>query len=82
MINLYKIKKLVGSLYWLDLLTSMRIYDIFHLNLLQPAVTNLLPSQYNKPKPPVIVDGEEEWEINDILDAKHGKGKKLLFWVK
>ena len=34
MISLYKIKNLIGFLYWLDLLTSMRIHDVFHLNLL------------------------------------------------
>ena len=82
MIGPYKVKELVRSSYWLDLPTSMRIHDVFYPNLLRPAATDPLPGQHNKPEPPVVVDGEEEWEVDDILDAKRGKGKKLLFQVK
>ena len=34
MISSYKIKELIGSLYQLDLPTSIRIHNVFHLNLL------------------------------------------------
>ena len=82
MISSYKVEKLVGLSYWLDLPTSMRIHDLFHPNLLQPVATNPLPGQHNESEPPVVINGEEEWELDNILDAKHGKGKKLLFQVK
>ena len=34
MIGPYKVRELVGSSYWLDLPTSMRIHNVFHPNLL------------------------------------------------
>ena len=82
MIGPYKVKKLVGLLYWLDLSTSMKIYDVFHPNLLWPVAINSLLGQHNKLEPLVIIDSEKEWEVDNILDAKREKGKKLLFQVK
>ena len=47
----YKVTKLVGSLYWLDLPASMRIHDVFHSSLLRPAAEDLLSGQHNDPRP-------------------------------
>lgn len=58
-ISLYKIKKLVRSLYWLDLSTSIKIHNEFYSNLLQKAANNLLPSQHNISPPPIIVDNKK-----------------------
>ena len=60
----------------------MKIYDIFHPNLLWKAVNNLLPGQHNAPPLPIVSNDEEKWEVDNILDAKHEKGRKLLFQVK
>ena len=59
-ISFYKVKELVGFSYWLDLLTSIRIHDAFHSNLLQPMATNPLLGQHNEPEPPVVIDSEKE----------------------
>ena len=77
-IGLYKIIELVGSSYQLDLLASMRIHDVFHPNLLRPAAEDPLPEQHNDLPPPVVVNDEEEWEVDDILDAKK-HGRRVLF---
>ena len=82
MIGPYKVKKLVKLLYWLDLPTSIRIHNAFHPNLLQPVATNSLPDQHNKLELLVVIDSEKKWEVDNILDAKREKGKKLLFQVK
>ena len=60
----------------------MKIHDVFHPNLLQKAANNLLPGQRNSLLPPTVVDNKKEWEVDNILDAKRGKGKKVVFRVK
>lgn len=57
-IELFKVKKLVGILYRLDLSTFIKIHNIFHLNLLKPMATNPLPSQHNSP-PLLVVTNKE-----------------------
>ena len=83
MIGPYKVKELVKLSYWLELLHTIKIHDVFHPNLLQKAATDLLPGQQNSSPSPTVVDDEERWEVDNILDAKRGRGgKKVLFWVK
>ena len=82
-IGLFKIKKLVGLLYQLELPHIMKIYDVFHPNLLWKAANNLLPSQQKSLLPLTVVNDKEEWEVDNILDIKRGRGgKKMLFRVK
>ena len=83
MVGPFKIKALVGSSCRLELPTSMKIHNIFHPSLLRKASADPLPSQHNDPAPLIVVDDEEEWEVDDILDAKKvGRGKKVQFCVK
>jgi len=43
---------------------------------------NPLPGQHIDPEPPVHVDGEEEYEVEQILDSRlFGKAKKLQYRV-
>ena len=77
MVGPFKIKALVGLSCQLELLTSMKIHDVFYPSLLQKASADSLPGQHNDPAPPVIVDDEEEWKVNDILDARW-KGRKKV----
>ena len=62
----------------------MHVHNVFHPNLLRPVAKNPLPGQHNPPPPPVVVNEgkEEEWEVDDIIDAKVGRGKKLYYRVK
>ena len=43
MIGSYKVKELVRSSYWLELLYIMKIHDVFYPNLLPKAAIDLLP---------------------------------------
>jgi len=84
----YKITKVVSPYaYKLELPPSVRVHDVFHVNLLRPAATNPLPGQHQPPPPPVDVEGTEEWEVQDILDSRldrRGRGgrPRLRYTVK
>jgi len=48
----------------------MKIHNVFHTDLLLPYKET---EQYGTPftRPPLIIDSEEEYEIENILDAQH-----------
>ena len=65
----------------LDLPKSMKIHNIFHTDLLLPYKET---EHYGTPFtcPPPIIDSEEEYKIENILDARcHGRGCKLQYLV-
>ena len=60
---------------------SMKIHNVFHIDLLLPYKET---EQYGTPytRPPPIIDSEEEYEIENILDARrHGRGRRLQYLV-
>ncbi|KAH8154381.1 uncharacterized protein LAJ45_02149 [Morchella importuna] len=72
----YSIKRIVNPYaYELELPHSMKIHPVFHVSLLSPEVGNPLPGQQLSPPPPVEIEGEEEWEVKDILDSRKRKGR-------
>ena len=76
-IGFYQIKKLVGLSYQLKLPTSMKIHNVFYPSLLCKISANPLSSQHNDFALPVIVNNKEERKVNDILDAKRKRRKKI-----
>lgn len=83
MLGPFKITAKVGYSYRLELPTSMRIHNVFHPSLLRKAATDPLPGQRIQPPGPVIVNEEEEWELDDILDARQsGRNRRLQFRVR
>ena len=66
--------------YQLDLLQTLKnIYDVFNVSLLKPYRT----VKGRKPGPPLFinVDGEDQAEIEEILDSKMHY-RKLMYLVK
>ncbi len=59
----------------------MKIYNIFYLNLLRKALIDLLTNQINEPPTPIIINNKEDWEVEDIFNAKSHQNK-LQYWVK
>ena len=49
---------------------TVHLHPVFHVSLLEHAAGNPLPGQQSPPPPEVIVDGEEEWEGERILDSR------------
>jgi len=69
--------------YQLRLPTQWSIHDIFHINLLTPyQETKLHGSNYSRLAPD-LVDNEEEYEVEKILDSwQFGRGRKKQYLIK
>src|SRR6202040_4155824 len=78
------IKKEGKSVYRLRLPTTWKkIHLVFNESLLTPFVPANFPSQKKlEPPPPIIVEGEEEYEVEELMDSKvvRGKIKYLVKW--
>jgi len=48
----------------------MKIHVMFHVPLLEPYNASTDPRRIHDPLPPIEVDGEQEYEVNDILDSR------------
>ena len=61
------------------------VHPVFHVSQLELAHPNVIPSRIIDPPPPVVIDGEPEFEISEILDSKidqRRKTCKLLYLVR
>jgi Chromo (CHRromatin Organisation MOdifier) domain len=59
----------------LDLPESMKVHNVFHIDLLSPyKETEAYGTPFARP-PPIIDKSEEEYEIDAILDVKKQKGR-------
>jgi Chromo (CHRromatin Organisation MOdifier) domain len=72
------IEKVGPAAYRLKLPPSWRIHPVFHEILLTPVYGN----HDNEQPPPDIIDGEEEWEIEAIMDHQRRRGRTeyLIHW--
>jgi len=71
----------VDSSYKLELSESMRVHDVFHSDLLRSVVDDPLPGQKNEPSGSIVVNDEDEWKIDDILDSRRYR-RRLQYRVK
>ena len=49
------------------------IHPVFHVSQLESIEPYTIPNQTQEPPPPVEVEGEEHYEVGDILDSKIDK---------
>jgi hypothetical protein len=75
MIDFYKITKILKNACQLDLSTSMKMHNIFHISLLRSASVDSLTSQIQSSSSSIIVDEEQEYEVDDILDSRYHYNK-------
>ncbi len=72
---------LVNSSYKLKLSESMHVHDVFHSDLLRSAVNDFLPDQKNESSDSIVINDENEWEIDDILNSRRYR-RRLQYRVK
>ena len=61
---------------------TMKIHNNIHISLLEPYYDNQFPSQRQEPPPPIIIDGEPEYELEEIIDSRlhHAKLQYRAKW--
>ena len=78
----YKVLKKIGNSYKVKLPDSIKVYPVFSLDKLRKAANDLLPGQKNEPPLPIQVNGDDEWEIKEILAYRLVRGtlKYCVSW--
>ncbi len=72
---------LVDSSYKLKLSKFMHVHDVFHSDLLHSVVDNLLSDQKNESSDSIVINDEDEWKIDDILNFCQYR-RRLQYRVK
>ena len=62
--------KIWTSAYKLALPPSIAIYNRFHFSLHEPYQDNRSSSQIKEPPPPIQIEGEDEYELEEIIDSR------------
>ncbi len=70
MLNSFINLNLINSSYKLKLSESMHVHDVFHSVLLCSVVDDFLPDQKNELSDSIIINDEDEWKIDDILNFR------------
>ena len=80
----FKITKVLSPItYQLQLPISWKIHDVFHVDLLTPYKETPMQGPNFIEPPPDLINGEEEYEVELILDSrKNGRGRRLQYLVK
>ena len=80
----FKITKVLSPItYQLQLPLSWKIHNVFHIDLLTPYNKTTMHGPNFIEPPPDLIDGEEEYKVETILDSRrYGRGRKLQYLVK
>lgn len=77
MLGPFKIVNKRGSSCELELPNTINVHPVFPVNLLRKDPNDPLPGQYNEPPPPVMIEGEPEYEVEEILASASG-GQQVI----
>ncbi|SOV03415.1 uncharacterized protein UDID_18660 [Ustilago sp. UG-2017a] len=81
----FSVSEVISShAYRLQLPPSMKIHNVFHVDRLEPYVANTIPNRVQPPPPPVEVESDLEYEVEQILDSKvdHRYRDPLFYLVR
>ncbi len=72
---------LINSSYKLKLSKTMHVHDVFHSDLLCLVIDNLLSDQKNELFESIVINDEDEWKIDNILNSRRYR-RRLQYKVK
>jgi hypothetical protein len=80
----FKITQVMSAVnYCLNLPTQWSIHRVFHINLLTPYRETIMHSPNFTQPAPELIDGEEEYTVEKILDSRQfGRRRRLQYLVK
>ena len=80
----FKITEVLSAVtYRLDLPPTWKIHNAFHAAVLHPYKETELHGPNFTEAPPDLVEGHEEWEVDNVLASRHtGKKKTLQYLVR
>ncbi|KAM4059825.1 retrotransposon polyprotein [Hirsutella rhossiliensis] len=71
-----------GHSYALQLPESYKMKNLFHADRLRKAADNPLPQQIQSPPPPEEINGEPEWEVDQVQQSRvTGRSRRLEYQV-
>ncbi len=71
----------IDSSYKLKLSKFMHVHDVFHSDLLRSVVDDFLSNQKNEFSDLIVINDEDEWKIDDILNFRRYR-RRLQYRVK
>jgi len=76
------VERIGKAAYRLELPADWRIHPVFHVALLEPYRASDIPGRVQDPLPAVDVDGQEEFEVETVLDSRlrHGQLQYFVHW--
>jgi RNase H-like domain found in reverse transcriptase/Reverse transcriptase (RNA-dependent DNA polymerase)/Integrase zinc binding domain/Chromo (CHRromatin Organisation MOdifier) domain/Retroviral aspartyl protease len=76
----FRVLEKVGTRsYRLDLPKTMKIHPVFHVSLLERRRPDPIPGRAPSNPGPLVVAGEDEFEVESVLDSKLERGKLFYF---
>jgi hypothetical protein len=80
----FKIIQVMSAVnYRLELPTQWNIHPVFHIDLLTPYRETIMHGPNFTRPTPELIDGEEEYSVEKILDSRHfGRRRRLQYLVK
>jgi Integrase zinc binding domain/Chromo (CHRromatin Organisation MOdifier) domain len=77
------VAKISHMAYRLRLPETWQIHDMFHTGLLTPFTETEEHGQNFIEPPPEVIEGEEEWEVEQILGKRtYGRGRKTQYLIR